>query len=362
MTRQFLAGLFFLCLFGTPFTTYKLPITNVVTKYEEERSSPKMAVNIVKDELSFPHADNPIVQFKDAMAIQNNITDFNSREDLETILNGSLYRLSVSEFASFVKFDPLFKLYSDKDTYNSMLLMSLFGQIKYVKSCLPDIEYKLDSWMKSNQTSNIQSPLKNMSPFFTHGELETFEQYGDARIVANFHTFSSNRAHGLSLAEAIQLVDFYRKHYNVVEFSIYNQNDKNIGVFQAPSNFINKLILEPNKHFKLKIDYYVESKKLPILVHHELQDCAQKALQFAQAIIHKNKSVNGDIIEDMIINLIDIYAANFTASNDIRTNISNIQKDNINFAHTSNEQQSASSRNELLNQMLMMANENPIGH
>lgn len=319
-----------------------------------------MAVNIDKDELSFPQTDNPIVQFKDAMASRNNITDFNSREDLETILNGSLYRLSVSEFASFVKFDPLFKTYSNKDIYNSMLLMSVFAQLNYQQSCLPDIEYKLDSWMKSNQASNIQSPLKNMSPFFTHGELETFEKYGDARIVANFHTFSSNRAHGLSLAEAIQLVDFYSKHYNVVEFSVYNQNDKNIGVFHAPSNFINKLILEPNKHFKLKIDYYVESKKLPILVHHELQDCAQKALQFAQAIIRKNKLVNGDIIEDMIINLIDIYAANFNAPNDIRKNISNIQKDNINFAHTSSEQQSTADRNELINEMLMIANKNPI--
>lgn len=321
-----------------------------------------MTVNIVKDELSFPQADNPIVQFKDAMAIQNNITDFNNREDLETILNGSLFRLSVPEFASFVKFDPLFKPYSGKDIYNSMLLMSVFAQLNYQKSCLPDIEYKLDSWMKSNQTSNIQSPLKNMSPFFTHGELETFEQYGDARIVANFHTFSSNRAHGLSLAEAIQLVDFYSKHYNVVEFSVYNQNDKNIGVFHAPSNSIKNIFFEPNKHFKLKIDYYVESKKLPILVHHELQACAQKALQFAQAIIRKNKLAHVDIIEDMIVNLIDIYATNFTASNDIRKNINDIQRDNINFAHTSNEQQSASIRNELINQMLMMANENPIDH
>lgn len=321
-----------------------------------------MPVNIVKDELSFPQTDNPIVQFKDAMTIQNNITDFNSREDLETILDGSLYRLSVSEFASFVKFNPLFSKYSDKDIYNSMLLMSVFAQLNYQKSCLPDIEYKLDSWMQSNQASNIQSPLKNMSPFFTHGELETFEQYGDARIVANFHTFSSNRAHGLSLAEAIQLVDFYSKHYNVVKFSVYNQNDKNIGVFHAPSNSIKNIIFEPNKHFKIKIDYYVESKKLPILVHHELQACAQKALQFAQAIIRENKLVSGDIIEDMIINLIDIYAANFTAPKDIRKNISNIQKDNINFAHTSSEQQSASSRNKLINKMLMMANKNPINH
>lgn len=319
-----------------------------------------MAVNIVKDELSFPHADNPIVQFKDAMAIQNNITDFNSREDLETILNGSLYRLSVSEFASFVKFDPLFKLYSDKGTYNSMLLMSLFGQIKYVKSCLPDIEYKLDSWMKSNQTSNIQSPLKNMSPFFTHGELETFEQYGDARIVANFHTFSSNRAHGLSLAEAIQLVDFYRKHYNIVEFSIYNQNDKNIGVFQAPSNFINKLILEPNKHFKLKIDYYVESKKLPILVHHELQDCAQKAYKFAQQI--QQVKANTDLIffECLLMCLIDLNKLNMKHPHTIRNNVNKICDGNNNFERNIYSKDLATLCNDLLNDFLSIAGKTPV--
>lgn len=321
-----------------------------------------MTVNIVKDELSFPQADNPIVQFKDAMAIRNNITDFNHREDLTTILNGSLFRLSVPEFASFIKFDPLFQQYRDKDIYNSMLLMSLFAQLTHAKSCLPDVKYKPDAWRGSNQWKHVQKPLIALSPFITHSEPKAFTPYKYASVVANFHTFSSNRAHGLSLAEAIQLVDFYSKHYNVVEFSVYNQNDKNIGVFHAPSNFINKLILEPNKHFKLKINYYVESKKLPILVHHQLQDCAQKALQFAQAIIYQNKLVNIDIIEDMIINLIDVYSANFTISTNLSQTISDTQRDNINFAHTANEQKSASIRNELLDKMQELAGLHPRKH
>lgn len=319
-----------------------------------------MTVNTVKDELSFLQADNPIVQFKDAMADRNNITDFNNREELETILSGSLYRLSVQEFASFVKFDPLFSKYSDKDIYNSMLLMSVFAQINDKPSCLPDVKYTLDSWMGGNRVKNIQKPLQNFSPFLTHSELEESDQYGYARIVANFHTFSSNRANGLSLAEAIELIDFYDKHYHITKFSVYDEKDKFIDSFSSLSELSIKLIFENNKHFKLRIDYWVESKKLPILVHHELQDCAQKALQFAKEIIRGNKLVNMDIIENMIINLIDVYRINFTIGNGIRPIIRTTQRNNINFAHTNEEQQSATIRNNLLNKMLMIGGRKPI--
>lgn len=319
------------------------------------------------DQSLFCQSDNPITQYKDAMLIQNDKNVKTKTADLEDVLKGSLFMLSVEEFATFVKFDPIFhQLFNTKaenrEVFTNMLYMSLFAQLNYPKSCLPNIQYEINPKSSGKQFPMLNDTLKNNSKNIVQklNKQPIKYAYGDAEVIFNFDTFSIENG-SLHPEQAKQIMQFYAKHYKLANescFTLYKGYDAYrqwVTDLNSPED-LKPEILDSDECYVLKIRYRVDAKKLPILVQHQLQDCAIKARIFAHKVANANKHVIENIKEPLLKNLITLYNYNITYPNNLFSILITIKNKNTQYNHYSKTaMQSPNARNHLLDSLLKVA-------
>lgn len=317
-------------------------------------------INTVHDAETFHPDDNPIVQYKDALAVQGKQETIKDFEDLEKILNESLFRLSVEEFSSFVKFNPLFKNIKNADIHNTMLLISLFSQLSYHHSCLPDIGYKLGNWVKQVNPKIVKNTFVNLSPYITQTRQTYFFAFKSAKLTCLFDTNPINTGHvGLSVEQTKQVMSFYAKHYRINDFSLFDETDQFIASMTKPDELTNQTLM-PETNYKLKIDYAVEAKKLPITVYYQLQDCSLKALKFIHKFQNASNRIRSSIGEELFDNLVEFYETNWNNAklrNPVSVNsiVCAMQNKNSQCLYSKSEIQSARVRNHLLDSLVKIA-------
>lgn len=313
------------------------------------------------DDYTFDNADNPIVQFKDALEARSPQAIKYISERLDKILDGSLFRLSVHEFASFVRHEPNFERFNDEQKYNIMLFISLFAQVAYPKSCLPDLDYQMGIKPGHHNVKILQTLSTNIAQVQPEG----FYNYdAHAFVLCKVQTYSDNRDEGLTFDDAKQAMQFYVDHYNVDYFTLYDEYDHAVAFLDLKDGRINaidtSLDAEPfdlasHESYTLEIKYEVDVNKLPIVVNFELKDCAQKAFKFAQQIQHVKENTNLEFRECLLKCLIDLNKLNMKHPHTIRNNVKKICDGNNNFERNIYSVELAKLCNGLLNDFLSIA-------
>lgn len=316
------------------------------------------------DAESFERADNPVVQYKDALdARSSKEIDFTT-EELSKVLDGSLFRLSVDELASFIKHNPLFERFDDEQKYNIMLYMSLFAQMNYSKPCLPYIEYKLGTEF-GHKNAQV---MKTWSYYMAQVQPQEYCDTKHASVLCKFHTFMTDHEEGMTLDQAKQVMQFYMDHYKQTDFELYDENDNEImfirdyGIHSiAEPDELTDNNLDENENFKIKIMYDVDVNKLPVTVHYALQDYAQKALQFAEHIEHVSETTDLEFREYLLSSLIALNNLNVRRHpKPIRENVKTICQGNKNFGRNIDSENLANLCNDLLNDLLVIGGKKPV--
>lgn len=324
-------------------------------------------IDTLYDDYIFDQADNPIAQYHDVLEQRGQGTMYYTPAELDDVLDGSLFRLSVSEFASFVKHEPQFKHLNSEQRYNIMLYMSLFAQVTYPKSCLPDLDYQLGS-KPGHQNVKI---METLSPNINQVQAPEFcdSNYSSASVRCKIQTYSDDRDEGLTFDDAKQVIKFYTNHYNVDGCQLYDDDDHVVAFIDLIDDKINAVDtsldanpfdLTSHESYTLEIEYDVDANKLPVVPHFELKDCAQKAYKFAQQI--QQVKANTDLIffECLLMGLIDLNKLNMKHPHTIRNNVKKICDGNNNFERNIYSKDLAHLCNDLLNDFLSIAGKTPV--
>lgn len=324
-------------------------------------------IDTLFDDYIFDQADNPIAQYKDALEARNLKTINYTTEDLDKVLDSSLFRLSVSEFASFVKHEPQFKHLNTEQRYNIMLYMSLFAQVTYPKSCLPDLDYYIGG---KPGYRNVKI-METLSPNINQVQVPEFcdSNYSSASVRCKIQTYSDDRSEGLTFDDAKQVIKFYTNHYNVDGCKLYDDDDHVVAFIDLIDDKINAVDtsldanpfdLTSNESYTIEIEYDVDAHKLPIVTHFELKDCAQKAYKFAQQIQHVKANTDLIFFECLLMGLIDLNKLNMKHPHTIRKNVKSICDGNNNFERNIHFKDLAHLCNDLLNDFLSIAGKTPV--
>lgn len=324
-------------------------------------------IDTLYDEYIFDQADNPIVQYKDALEARSRKPINYTTEDLDKVLDGSLFRLYVSEFSSFVKHEPQFKHLSNEQRYNIMLYMSLFAQVTYPKSCLPELDYQLGS-KPGHRNVKI---METLSPNINQVQAPEFcdSNYSSASVRCKIQTYSDDRDEGLTFDDAKQVIKFYTDHYNVDGCTLYDDDDHVVAFINLIDDKINAVDtsldanpfdLTSHESYTLEIEYDVDVHKLPIVTHFELKDCAQKAYKFAQQIQHVKANTDLIFFECLLMSLIHLYKLNMEHPHTIRKNVKSICDGNNQFKRNIYSKNLAHLCNGLLNDFLSIAGKKPV--
>lgn len=318
-------------------------------------------INTLYDDYTFIDADNPIVQYNDVLESRSDKGIDYSSEELAKILDGSLFRLSIDEFASFVKQEPNFKNLKKHQQYNIMLYMSLFAQVLYPKSCLPDIDYQLGI-KTGHHNAKI---MKNLSLNINQTQSPEFCDYNsNAHMICRVQTYSDDRDEGLTFDDVKQIMQFYSDHYDVDYVALYNDEDQQVAFLDIKDGKINAIdtSLDANpfdlaayESYMVEINYKIDAHKLPIVTHFELKDCAQKAYKFAQQIQHVKANTDLIFFECLLMGLIDLNKLNMKQPHTIRKNVKSICDGNNHFERNIYSKDLAHLCNDLLNNLLSIA-------